>query len=125
MRKIKLSNRELDVMLVLWNSDKALAATDIPAINPDLSVNTVQAVLKNLLKKSYIKVADIIYHGTVLTRSYEPVLTHEDYILSQLEDASLTSSGLAAALVKNENNTDTLDKLEELIQEQKKKLMKR
>lgn len=122
MKKIKLSNRELDVMLVLWNSDKALAATDIPSINSELSVNTVQAVLKNLLKKSYIKVSDIIYHGTVLTRSYEPVLTHEDYIFSQLENTALTSSGLAVALVKKEKDADTLSQLEQLIQEQKKKL---
>ena len=46
MKKIKLSNREAEVMVVLWNSDKPLAATDIPAINPELSVNTVQAALK-------------------------------------------------------------------------------
>ena len=32
------------------NSDHPLAATDIPKINEKLSVNTVQAVLKKLLK---------------------------------------------------------------------------
>ncbi len=125
MKKIKLSNREAEVMVVLWNSDKPLAATDIPAINPELSVNTVQAALKNLLKKSYIKVADIIYHGTVLTRSYEPLLTHEDYINSQLEDTVLTPYGYAASLVKNEENENLLNELEQIIKEQKKKLKKR
>ena len=124
MKKVKLSNRELDIMLVLWNSDHPLAATDIPKINEKLSVNTVQAVLKKMLKNNYIKVADIIYHGTVLTRTYEPVLSHEDYILSQLNDTSLTASGLAAALVKQEKNSENLEELEQIIKKQKQLLEK-
>ena len=124
MKKVKLSNRELDIMLVLWNSDHPLPAPDTPKINETLSVNTVQAVLKKMLKNNYIKVADIIYHGTVLTRTYEPVLTHEDYILSQLNDTSLTASGLAAALVKQEKNSENLEELEQIIKKQKQLLEK-
>lgn len=77
-----------------------------------------------MLKNNYIKVADIIYHGTVLTRTYEPVLTHEDYILSQLNDTSLTASGLAAALVKQEKNSENLEELEQIIKKQKQLLEK-
>ena len=34
MPKIKLTRRELEVMHVLWSTDKALTATEIPSINP-------------------------------------------------------------------------------------------
>lgn len=111
-------------MLVLWNSDRPLAATDIPKCNPQLSVNTVQALLKKLLKNGYIKVSDIIYHGTVLTRIYEPVLSHETYILSQLQDTPLSSHSLAAALVKQEKDPKRLDELKQLIEAQKEALEK-
>lgn len=119
MIKTYLSNREFEVMLVLWKADKPLAATDIPKIQPKLKLNTVQAVLKKLLTNNYIKVTDIIYHGKVLTRTYVSVLTYEEYIMSQLNNTRLSSFGLASALVKNEKNAKTLTELEQLIKEQK------
>lgn len=122
MSKIKLSNRELDIMLVLWNSKQPLAATDIPKINSSLSINTIQVVLKNLLKRSYIKIADIVYHGTVLTRSYVPVLTQEEYILSQIQHTQLSLPSFIATLVKNEKDEKNLIEIENLIEEQKRKI---
>lgn len=118
--KYKLSNRELDIMMVFWASEQPLTATDIPKINPDLKLNTVQAVLKKLLKKSYIKVADIVYHNTVLTRAYTSVLSEEEYVISNYNLSSFSTDTFIAALVKEENNPDTLTQIEELIQKQKK-----
>lgn len=125
MPKIKLTHRELEVMHVLWSTDRALSAADIPPINPELKPNTVQAVLKKLLENSYIQVADIVYHRTVLTRTYRPVLTHEDYMHSQIEGTSLTPGRLLADLIRKEQDIDALDELLRLIQEQRKSLRKR
>lgn len=121
-RKYKLSNRELEVMQVLWNSKEPLAATDIPTFNPNLNLSTVQVSLRKLIEKSYIKVADIIYHGTVLTRIYEPVLSQDDYMTDYFESSSLKPEMFIASLVKRERNIEVLDKLENLIAEHKKKL---
>ena len=120
MDKIKLSDRELAVMAVLWNSESPLAAADIPQKNPALNFNTVRSALNNLLKKEYIQVADIVYHGTVLTRTYKPVLTQENYLSEHLK--YFKKSSFIATLVKAEKDESALDALEKLIQEQKKEL---
>lgn len=121
-KKVKLSNRELDVMRVLWKSDKPLAATDIPKIEAGLNVNTVQVMIRNLMKKKYIKVADVVYHNTVLARTFEPVLTQAEFMIDQLNRNTLNSNEFVAALIKQETSTNSLDELEKLIQKQKDKL---
>ena len=121
-RNYKLTNRELEVMQVLWDSDQPLAATDIPERNSSLNLSTVQVALRKLMEKSYIKVADIVYHNTVLTRVYEPVLTQEDYMIDYLKASSLNAESIVASLVKKENSMEVLEKLETFIQKRKKLL---
>lgn len=127
-QEIKLSGRELDIMNVFWEAGKPLIAKDIVARDPSLSINTVQAVLKGLLKKNYIKVAEIVYSGTVLTRSYEPVLTAEEYTVNLITKGihkRLSSEGIMAALFNmGETDKKTIEKLEILLQEYKDNLTK-
>ena len=78
----KITNRELEIMQLLWHADHPLIASEIATLKPDLTINTVQAVLRNLLKYKYIEVADIVYSGTVLTRSYRPLITEQDFGVS-------------------------------------------
>lgn len=121
-KRYKLSNKELEVMQVLWCTNESLAATDIPKHNPDLNINTVQSVLRSLSNKSFIKIADIVYHNTVLTRTYEPILSQEDYMVDQFESTSLTMDTFISTLVKKETDSKNLETLEALIQEQKSKI---
>lgn len=127
-KEIRLSGRELDIMNVFWEAEKPLIAKDIVAINPALSINTVQAVLKGLLKKNYIKVAEIVYSGTVLTRSYEPLLTAEEYTVNLLTKGihkRVSSEGIMAALLKQEENEEkTIEKLEAILKEYKENCKK-
>ena len=50
-----MSKRELDIMNVLWESEDSLIASEIPGIKPEISLNTVQSVLRKLLKRQYIR----------------------------------------------------------------------
>lgn len=127
--KIKLSGRELDVMNVLWSVEKPLVASEICRANPSLSINTVQAVLKGLLKRNLIRIADIVYSGTVLTRSYETVLSASNYSVSQFKDSlavinnDVSTVGLIAALLEQEDNEEeVINELEELLKERKQQL---
>ena len=43
----KLTSREVDIMNILWASEKPLIASEIADSRPDLTVNTVQAVFEN------------------------------------------------------------------------------
>lgn len=123
---IKFSGRELDVMNVFWEEKKPLIAKEIVKKNSSLSINTVQAVLKTLLKKGYIKVADIVYSGTVLTRSYETVLTSDEYMVNQITKGSVKEcsfEGIMVTLIKQEKiEEETIEKLESLLQDYKNKL---
>lgn len=126
-QKIKLSGRELDVMNVLWEAGKPLTARNITEYNHMLSINTVSAVLKSLLKKGYIQVSEIVYSGTVLTRSYLPVLDANEYLISQLPKSTtgsgISAEGIIAALLRQEDADDkTIEKLEYLLKEYEQKL---
>ncbi len=126
-----LSKRELDVMNVLWEANKPLIASDIPKANANLSINTVQAVLKKLLQKDFIKINDIVHSGTVLTRSYLPAITPDEYALKYVKSEIfpfgkfLSKTQLINTLFDNTENEDGLiEELEKLIQKQKKKKSK-
>ncbi len=121
-----LSKRELDVMNVLWEAKKPLIASDIPKARPDLSINTVQAVMKKLIAKNFIKVDDIVHSGTVLTRSYVPTIAPEDYALHYVKSEIfpfgkfLSKAKLINTLFESSENEDGLiEELEGLIQEKK------
>lgn len=122
-----LSKRELDVMNVLWEANKPLIASEIPKANTNLSINTVQAVLKKLLRKGFIKIDDIVHSGTVLTRSYLPAITPDEYALKYVKSEIfpfgkfLSKPQLVNTLFDDTENTDSLiEELEELIQKKKK-----
>ncbi|MBQ9142627.1 MAG: BlaI/MecI/CopY family transcriptional regulator [Lachnospiraceae bacterium] len=74
-----LTGRERDILSILWNSEKSLIASEVVTYREDLTINTVQAVLKKLLKRNLIEVDQIVYSGTVLSRSYKPTLTEAEF----------------------------------------------
>ena len=122
MKNLKLSNKEMDVMLVFWNTDEALASSDIPKIESALNINTVRVAIKNLLKKSVIEVADIAQRGTVLTRTYRPTISFEDYLSGQLQHMNFNSLNLMSALVRQETDHENLDELEKIIRERRRSI---
>lgn len=89
----RLTNRELDILNILWESPKSLVASEITSIRDDLSINTVQAVLKKLLHKNLIQVDEIVYSGTVLSRSYKPTLTPKEFEIKRFTSSYSKTSG--------------------------------
>ena len=83
----KITNKQLEVMQVLWNTDRSLTASEIADADEALNINTVQVCIRQLLKKEYIKVADIVYSGTVLCRCYSPVIQKQDYVAEFFHNA--------------------------------------
>ena len=122
MKNLKLSNKEMDVMLVFWNTDEALASSDIPKIESALNINTVRVAIKNLLQKSAIEVADIAQRGSVLTRTYRPTISFEDYLSGQLQHMNFNSLNLMSALVRQETDHGNLDELEKIIRERRRSI---
>lgn len=120
----KLSARQLQIMEILWSSSESMTASSIEQQSEDLQINTVQASLRSLLKKEYIKVDKIVYSGTVLTRSYKVIVSRDEYLSMSCEELTKFSSSLAivANLVEEETDEQLLTELEKLITERKKEL---
>ena len=93
-------------MKILWSSDKPLIASEILKRNDSLNINTVQACLRALVNKQFIKVADIVYSGTVLTRSYTPIVTQDEYLDFAYQDivGKGKSTSLIASLIDSETS---------------------
>lgn len=122
-----LTNREMDILNILWSEGKPLVASDIAKFDDTLTINTVQAVLRNLLKKKLIAVADIVYSGTVLCRSYKPTISANDFTIKQFVtqyenmDKSITIPNIVANLLEHEKNEESVIKeLEEMLEKRKK-----
>ena len=114
--KIKLlTKRQNEVMSVLWGSDLPLSANQICNENESLNMNTVRQVLKALLKMQVIKVEDIGYSNTVLTRLYSPVVKQADYLQFLLGNNS-------TFLIDRNKNLNELKQLQVLIEKKCREL---
>lgn len=124
MNRKALSPRQLEVMEILWDAGKSMTASEIVNASGKMQINTVQASLRSLVSKKYIEVGQIVYSGTVLSRSYIPTVTREEYLdfscqkLSEFSSSSL----VMASLIGKAKNTDVLDELEAMILKRKKEL---
>lgn len=123
MKKYNISGREFEILEIFWEQKRAFTAKQIQEINPELSLSTIQNTLKKLVKKKLIKIDDIVYSGTVLSRSYIACITKEDYILNQYEHIEIRN--LLASFLGNQSREDLSDeiqKIEELLENERKKL---
>lgn len=117
---MRLSDREFDIMQILWLSEKPLLASEILKRHEGLNINTVQSVLRKLMAKDYIEVADIIHSGNVLGRTYRPLITADQYMIMEFKNilpsgAQRQNTFFAAFLDATENKEETLQELEKLI----------
>ncbi len=131
----KLTNREYDILKILWTSEEALTASGISERGGGISINTVQATLKKLLKRELIHVDQIVYSGTVLSRAYRPSVSQEDFELKryvnnmkQLQGNDFSCSQFVACFLGQEKNRQKvqqeIDQLELLLAQKKQELLK-
>ena len=123
--KKRITKKQLEIMKILWSSDKPLIASEILKRNDSLNINTVQACLRALVNKQFIKVADIVYSGTVLTRSYLPTFTKTEYLkdaCNEIIGNDHSSFSLCASLIEDQTNPDDLAELEKMIEKRKLEL---
>ena len=117
-----ITKREKDILKLLWKYSKPLTASELAKCSGEISISTTQTSLKNLMKKGLVEVADIVYSGTVLSRSYKPSLSSTQYEIQKLisnfrqianEDLS-TSSFVATLLEQEKDSRKALKEIEDL-----------
>lgn len=67
---MKLNPRELEVLKILHESDRALTSTEIVNSGAGLTQSTVQAVLRKLLANELVEVQGVTHSGNVLSRTF-------------------------------------------------------
>ena len=120
----KLTPSQLNIMKTLWDKKEPMIASDFVQLDPSLNLNSVQSALRSLLKKNYIEVSDIVYSGKVLTRSYIPVVSSEDYASENINGVvkDLLSSNILFQYVESENDIEVIERLQKKLEERKKAL---
>lgn len=122
MKHKKLTQSQLSIMKTLWAENKAMIASDFVQLDPSLNLNSVQSSLRSLLKKNYIEVSDIVYSGKVLTRSYVPTISADEYAAENINGIvnDLLSSNILLHYVETENDIETIKQLQQKLEERKK-----
>lgn len=126
----RLNNTDIDIMRTLWKSNEPLLVSEIVKVDESLSIPTVQRRLKQLLKKGYIEVADVVQSGKVLARRYRAKKTSDDFLKEEFSDLLPTignktafSTGIISALINDaEDDESVIIELENFIEEQKNKI---
>ena len=126
--------RELEILNILWNSEKALTSSDIVEAGNRLSQSTVQAVLRKLLKEELIEVDGVTHSGNVLSRTYRPTeasreVTTKQFVKSYSGISSIVSKeGIFAAMLQMESDKDKqaaeLSRLKEMVADFERRIEK-
>ena len=90
-----LSQRDLDVLAILFSAEKSLTATEIVEQKRGLTQSTVTAVLRKLLKDRLVEVDGVTHSGKVLSRMYKPA----EKSLQAVTDYFVTMYGMFADVV--------------------------
>lgn len=131
MHSRKFTGRDLDILQILWNASDSMTALEIVKQYPELTMNTVQAVLRKLLKEGLIKINRIVYSGTVLSRSFSSVISPEEFVILQMKEntkeiSTVNKKAFITALFEDETDTEKtlkeIEKLEAMLSKQKETL---
>ena len=119
---MQLTKSEMEIMDVLWASDKPLSRSDLLERSEEKSWkdSSVHILLNGLLQKGAIQEAGFVKRSKTYGRTFAPTLTREEYfattIFSHAHKPQIV--GLFAALLEREDITqEQLEQIEELLQQ--------
>ena len=120
--RVELTKSEMEIMDVLWGSDKPLSRADLLARSEEKTWkdSSVHILLNGLLQKGAIKEAGLVKRSKTYGRVFAPTMTREEYfattIFSHRHKPQIV--GLFEALLRREDITrEDLDALSAMIQQ--------
>ena len=83
---MKLTDKEMEVMYVLWGSETPLSVTEIIAASEDRTwkENSIFVMMNSLLVKGAVNVPHLKPTVTKAVRTYQPTLSMEDMMARQI-----------------------------------------
>lgn len=120
MLKNKVSNKEHEILSLMWDAGESLTAKQICDLDDGMIMSTVQSSLRSLLKRNLIKVEDVVFSGKSLSRSYVPTLNQEQHMVKQYDSIDIKSFMMAFFEEKKEISTSELESIEKLLDQARK-----
>ncbi|MBD5528310.1 MAG: hypothetical protein HDR02_07880 [Lachnospiraceae bacterium] len=128
---MKLNPRELEVLKILHESERALTSTEIVNSGAELTQSTVQAVLRKLLANELVEVQGVTHSGNVLSRTFGATEKSKDVLIEKfLQDyksfrSIISMQTAVAGMLEQNSDAATKEKdikeLEKLLADLKKK----
>ncbi|MDO5389453.1 MAG: BlaI/MecI/CopY family transcriptional regulator [Clostridia bacterium] len=86
MSKVNLTEREYEVMEILWRNPKPMLASDIMEVTKSTSNNSVHHILNKLMEKGFVKVAGNVKVVKSQSRLYAPAVSAMEYIVMESDE---------------------------------------
>ena len=132
MKQKMLSENELAIMHVLWESDSSLSRPEIleQLADIDWNPNSIHMVLNNLIKKKFVAIDGIVPCGQSYGRAYSAVKSQEEYA-AELALSAVSGippeeclPGIVGAMMKSVSvNQQTIELLKQLLEQQGQELL--
>lgn len=121
---MELTRSEMEIMDVLWESDKPLSRADLLARSEEKTWkdSSVHILLNGLLQKGAIKEAGLIKRSKTYGRIFAPTLTREEYFATTIfcHRHKPQIVGLFEALLRREDITpEQLEQIAALVAEKR------
>ena len=116
---MELTKSEMEIMDVLWGSDKPLSRADLLARSEEKTWkdSSVHILLNGLLQKGAIAEAGLVKRSKTYGRVFSPTMTREEYfattIFSHRHKPEIV--GLMEALLRRDITQEQLDQITALV----------
>ena len=106
--------------IYLWKHDVAMSANDINLASKDLSINTIQQTLQELLEIKYTRGCGIGQNKKAITRLYRPVISEAEYVNSFIGED--TRAKISAYFVEHTDDLQMIEQLKNLISRKRERV---
>lgn len=136
-KRFTMSKKEKELMEIFWDSDDALARSEIleraERRQCSWKPNSIHILLNSLIKKGAVKVSGFYLSSRKLGRTFEAAVSREDYALMQIELAADQAKAegvsdaekLMSALINDKATAAELDEMARLIETKKQEIKAR
>lgn len=131
MINAQASTNEYSVLMAIWDAGRPLTAKEIVAAIPDKGFkdSAIHFILNGMLDKGLVYVDGTKLSSRIYSRCFNASVSFDEYHSNEIKTSAvykknrgLVLTGIVSRLMDDNIEADTLEKLEELIEEKKKRL---
>lgn len=122
---------EYSILMAIWNAGKPLTAKEIVAAIPEKSFkdSAIHFIINGMLDKGLVYVDGTKLSSRIYSRCFNASVSFDEYHSNEIKTSAIYKknkgdvlTGIVSRLMDDDLEPDTLEKLEKLIEEKKKRL---